>query len=110
MIWTIAKLAIASSVIAFSSWLAGKRPVLAGFVLALPISTLLALAFNQAEFRDWEKSVAFAKSIFLAIPLSLLFFLPFLLAERLRWPFWGLYAGGLGLLVLGYGIHRAIAE
>lgn len=104
----ISKVLIASAVISFTSWLAGRRPALAGFILALPISTLLALVFTQAEFRDAAKSVAFAKSIFVAVPLSLSFFVPFLFASRTTIPFWGLY--GLGLLLLGvsYFVHRTV--
>ena len=103
-----AKTLIAGLAIAFSSWLAGKRPELAGFIIALPLTTLLALAFAQVEHQDPENSVRFAKSIFTAIPISLLFFLPFLAATKLQWPFWGLYAGGLAMLAVGYFVHKWI--
>lgn len=103
--WQIGKTLLAGTVIAFSSWLAGKQPRLAGFILALPIASMLALAFNQTEYGDSQKSVAFAKSIVFAVPLSLLFFVPFLFADKLQWPFWGLYLAGFFLLGAGYGIH-----
>ena len=83
-----AKALIAGVVVAFSSWLAGKKPELAGFIIALPLTTLLALAFTQIEHQTPENSVRFAQSIFVAIPLSLLFFIPFLAATKLQWPFW----------------------
>lgn len=107
--WQTGKVFIAAAVIALSSWFAGKQPRLAGFLMALPIASMLALAFNQTEFGDSAKSVAFAKSIVVAVPLSLLFFVPFLLAERLQWPFWGLYLAGFLLLGVGYGIHSLLA-
>lgn len=110
MAWQLGKVLIAAVIISFSSWLAGKQPRLAGFILALPISSMLALAFSQAEYRDWEKSVGFAKSILVAVPLSLLFFVPFLFADKLRWPFWGLYLSGLALLVVGYVVHAAMVR
>jgi hypothetical protein len=110
MVWQIGKVLLASIVITFSSWLAGKQPRLAGFIMALPISSMLALAFSQAEFQDWGKSVGFAKSILVAVPLSLLFFVPFLFADKLRWPFWALYLSGLGLLAIGYGLHSAVVR
>jgi hypothetical protein len=69
MVWGILKVVIAGSVISFSSWLAGQRPALAGFVMALPISSLIALIFTQAQFQDAAKSVAFARSIFYSVPL-----------------------------------------
>lgn len=83
----------------------GKNPRLAGFLLALPISTLLALAFGQIEFADTQKSVEFARSVFAAVPLSLLFFVPFLFADRLGLGFWGLYGSGIALLCVGFLIH-----
>lgn len=104
----VAKTVLAALVIAFSSWLSGKRPDLAGFIVALPLTTLLALAFSYSEFRDAQASIAFAKSVFVGIPVSLLFFVPFLLAQRLRLEFWSCYALGLALLAAGYFLHRFI--
>jgi uncharacterized membrane protein YczE len=75
--WSVAKIFIACVIISFSTWLAGQRPGLAGFILALPISSMIALFLNRLEFQDSNKSVTFAKSIFFAVPLSLTFFIPF---------------------------------
>jgi len=83
----------------------GKNPRLAGFLLALPISTLLALAFGQIEFANTQKSVEFARSVCAAVPLSLLFFVPFLFADHLGLGFWGLYGLGIALLSVGFLIH-----
>lgn len=104
------KVIVAAGVIAFASWLSGKRPELAGFIIALPLTTLLALAFSHMEYKDNATSVAFAKSVFVAVPVSLLFFTPFLCAERLNLDFWQCYAIGLGLLTVGYFIHRLIIQ
>lgn len=103
-----AKLAVSASIIAFASWLSGKRPELAGFIIALPLVTLLVLPFSYIEYQDPEASVRFAKSIFIAVPLSLFFFVPFLLADRLQLGFWALYGSGLALLVAAYFLHQAI--
>jgi hypothetical protein len=40
------KIAIAVSIILGTSWLSGKRPELAGFLTALPLVSILALAFS----------------------------------------------------------------
>jgi hypothetical protein len=104
----LVNLAVSATVIAFASWLARKNPQLAGFVVALPISTMLVLALSHAEFNDPAASIKLAKSIFSAIPLSLLFFVPFLLAERLSWSFWVQYGVGTGLLAVGYLLHRLV--
>jgi len=92
------KLVLSASMISLSSTLAGRKPELAGWLIALPISSMIALALTQAEFRDTARSVAFARSILVGVPLSLTFFVPFLLAERLKLSFWGLY--GMGILFL----------
>ena len=106
----IVKVSLAAVLIAFTSWLAKQKPGLAGFLMALPLSSLLAIAFTQTEWKDPEKSVEFARSIFISIPLSLTFFLPFLFARELKLPFWGIYASGLGLLSISYVIHRMIFQ
>jgi hypothetical protein len=108
MAWQITKVVIAAIVISFTSWLAGKQTRLAGFVIALPISSMLALVLFQMEYQQPSQAVAFAKSIFGAVPLSLLFFVPFLLAEHLKWGFWGLYTLGVFLLAVGYLVHRTL--
>lgn len=100
------KIAVSATVIAFTSWLSGKKPELAGFIVALPLITLLVLPLSYAEYQDAEKTVRFAQSIFVAVPLSLLFFVPFLLAQKLIWNFWALYGAGLILLAAGYFAHK----
>ncbi|MCK5395856.1 MAG: hypothetical protein KAJ32_07680 [Gammaproteobacteria bacterium] len=102
------KIATAACVIAFGSWLAGKKPELAGFIVALPLASLLALAFSYIEHRDAETSITFAKSILVGVPVSYLFFLPFFFADKLDYGFWFSYLTGLMLLVAGFFIHRYI--
>lgn len=108
MLFTLFKAFISGGIIAFASWLSGKRPDLAGFIIALPLMTLLVLPFSMAEYQDPEKSVRFAQSIFMAVPLSMLFFVPFLLAARLNWGFWPLYGTGVALLVAGFFAHKFV--
>lgn len=102
------KLLVVSSIIAFSSWLAGKKPELAGFIIAMPIASIIALAFSYLENRNDAASITFAKSILIGVPVSWLFFLPFFLAERFGFGFWIAYILGLLLLIAGYFIHRFI--
>jgi hypothetical protein len=99
-------LAISASIISLSVWLAEKSPNLAGFIVSLPISTLLVLALNQIQHGNAGNSVALAKSIFLAIPLTLVFFIPFLMSERWKLSFWTCYISGIVLLFGAYLAHR----
>ncbi|ATX80160.1 hypothetical protein Ga0123461_1747 [Mariprofundus aestuarium] len=102
------KVFIAAVVISFGSWLSGKRPELAGFIVALPIATLVVLVFSHLEWENSANTIRFAKSIMIGIPFSLLFFIPFLLADKLSISFWGCYGLGLLLLIVGYFAHKAV--
>ena len=64
-------------IIAFASWLSVKKPVLAGFIIALPLMSLISIFFSYLEHKDLEKTVTFSKSILVGVPASLTFFIPF---------------------------------
>lgn len=106
----VLKVLVAGILISFCSWLAGKKPILAGFLTALPLTTLIALAFQQLEWKSPDVGIQYAKSILFAFPLSLLFFVPYLLPEK--WPlgFWGKYFLGIFLLFLGYLFHSYVVK
>lgn len=106
----ILKIVIAAAVIAFTSWLAHKKPELAGFIVALPLVSILALLFSYMEFKDSQNTITFAKSILVGVPISYLFFAPFFVAERFNLGFWGAFLCGLSLLVIGYFIHSAVLQ
>ena len=110
MFWPAIKILISACVISFASWLSHKKPELAGFIIALPLGTLLVLLFSYAEYQDSAASVKFAKSILAAIPMSLLFFIPFLFADKIPVGFWGLYILGVAFLVIGYCAHTYLAR
>lgn len=102
------KVIIAACIIAFGSWLAGKKPELAGFIVALPLASMLALAFSYLEHSNAQASIIFAKSILVGVPVSYLFFLPFFFADKLQFGFWVSYVSGIILLAIGFVIHRYI--
>ena len=106
----IFKIIIAAFVIAFASWLSGKKPELSGFIIALPLASLIALVFSYLEHKNPETSITFAKSILVGVPISYLFFLPFFFAKSLGMNFWLIYAIGVILLVIGFILHRYIVS
>ncbi len=57
-----------------------------------------------------ENSFLLAKSILLAVPISVVFFLPFLLAERLGLSFWPTYLVGCASLPLAFFVHQWLAR
>ncbi len=110
MIFFTLKIILAAIIIAFASWLSGQNPKLAGFIIALPLVSLIAIAFSYYEHNDIEKTIIFTKSIFIAVPASYLFFVPFFFAKSFNMNFFIIYIAGLVFLIGGYFIHRYIVN
>ena len=101
---------VSAVMISLASWLSGRFPAAAGFIVALPLATMLVLPLSFQEHGSAETSMLLAKSIFVAIPISLTFFLPFLLSDQLSLSFWQAYALGCLALPAGFFVHRAITQ
>ena len=97
------KVFISSFVIAGASHLAGKKPMLAGFIVALPLVSMLSLSLAYLEHHDMRKINDFAISILTAVPLSLTFFIPFLANRWLRMNFFLSFVSGIACLAFSYG-------
>ena len=104
------KVLLAAIDIAFAIWLSGKKPELSGFIIALPLASLIALVFSYLEHKNPETSITFAKSILIGVPVSYLFFLPFFIAKSLGMNFWLIYSIGVALLVVGFFVHKYIVS
>ncbi|MEK9886253.1 MAG: hypothetical protein VW452_05030 [Pelagibacteraceae bacterium] len=104
----ILKILLSALVIAGASWLSGKNPKIAGFIIALPLASLIAIIFSYTEHQNVENTVTFAKSILIGVPASYFFFLPFFFAKSLNMNFWLIYSSGLALLVVAFFIHKYI--
>lgn len=103
-------LLVSATLIAFTAWLSRTYPATAGFIVALPITTMLVLPLSHAQHGDPANTILFARSIFIAIPVSMTFFIPFLLSTRLGLGFWQAYGLGFLLLVVGYLAHRFVTQ
>ncbi len=106
----LVKVLLAALVIAFASWLSGKKPELSGFIIALPIASIIAIAFSYLEHKNTENTVIFAKSILVGVPVSYIFFLPFFFAKNFNMNFWLIYGLGIILLLIGYFVHKYITS
>lgn len=106
----LVNLLISASVIALAAWLSRTYPLIAGFIVALPITTMLVLPLSYVQHDNLETTTLFARSIFVAIPVSLTFFVPFLLSTRFGLSFWQAYGLGCVLLVLGFFVHRVVTQ
>ena len=106
----IFKVIFSGLIIALASWLAGRHPVLAGFLIALPIMSILSIFFSYMQYRDMEKINQFARSIFIGVPISMTFFAPFILNKWLKMNFALTYLLALFCLAAAYAVHHMILK
>lgn len=104
--WVVLNTLISAIVIGLAAWISRRYPATAGFIIALPLATILVLPLAYLQHRDAPSVFEMARSILVALPITLLFFIPFLVRDRMS--FWGAYALGCALLPVGYVAHRAI--
>jgi len=105
----VAKTLFSALLIAGLSSLGTRFPVLAGYLVALPLTTILVLSFTYAQTGDGGHVSKLALSVLSAIPISLLFFVPFLFYSRFKGSYWFYLLAGVALLYAGFFVHRAIA-
>ena len=101
---------LAASVVTLASWLSRRFPITAGFIVALPLTTMMVLPFSYVQHGDAGNTMLLAKSIFTAIPVTMAFFLPFLFAGKLGLSFWQAYALACVTLCIGFFVHRAVVQ
>ncbi len=101
-IWFLIKTLLAAFIVSFISWFAGKKPALAGLMLSFPLLSMLSILFSYWQYKDMDKIGQFCLSILLAVPLSLLFFLPFVLYRSLKMGFVGTFLLAIICTTAGY--------
>jgi hypothetical protein len=102
----VAKLVLSALLIALASEVAKRDPFWGAVLVALPLTSILALSWLYAETRDNTLATSLARDIVLLVPVSLLFFLPFLLETKTRLGFVPNLFAGLALLVIAVGVMR----
>ncbi len=83
----LAKVIVSALVIAVATEVAKRNTFWGALIVALPLTSILALSWLYAETRDNSLTTRFARDILILVPLSLLFFVPFLLEARTRLGF-----------------------
>jgi len=101
---------LAASVVSVASWLSRRFPIVAGFIVALPLNSLLVLPLSYVQHGEAGNTMVLARSIFAAVPVTMAFFIPFLLSERLGLSFWQAYGLACVTLCLGFFAHRAVVQ
>ena len=110
MFFFILKVLLSGLIISFASWISVKKSILAGFIIAIPLQSILSIAFSYAEHKNLDKTILFAKSIIVGIPASLTFFLPFFFAKTLGLNFLTTYCLALFFLIIGFIVHKLIMD
>ena len=101
---------ISAVVISLAAWLADAYPRLAGFVVALPLATLLVLPMAHAQNRDTQQMQQLALSVLVAVPVVMFFLVTFVLALRHGLSFWASYALACLWLVPGFFLHKWLTK
>ncbi|MBJ17864.1 MAG: hypothetical protein CL933_00435 [Deltaproteobacteria bacterium] len=87
-----------------------RAPTTRPQIAPIRVASMLVLPLSYLEHGDAESSFLLARSIFIAVPGSLCFFLPFLFIERVGTSFWFACGIGCALLPLGYVAHRFLTR
>ncbi|TAM43585.1 MAG: DUF3147 family protein [Gammaproteobacteria bacterium] len=111
MTWLfVAKVAVSALVIVAATEVAKRSPFWGALLIALPLTSVLAMSWLYAETRDNALLTQFARDIFVLVPVSLVFFLPFWLEKKTQFGFLANMALGLVLLAAAVlGLKRFIS-
>ncbi len=102
----VAKIAVSALAIAVATEVAKRDSFWGALLVALPLTSILALSWLYGETRDNALATRFARDVVLLVPVSLVFFLPFLLEGRTRLGFVLNLGAGLALLAGAVWITR----
>lgn len=102
----IAKVLVSAVMIGAATEVAKRHPFWGAVIIALPLTSILAMSWLYAETRDNLLLTQFAKDIFVIVPVSLVFFLPFLLEKKTSLGFIANMLVGLALLAVAVGLLR----
>ncbi len=104
----ITKVLVSAVIIGLATEVAKRYPFWGAVIIALPLTSILAMGWLYAETRNNDLLTQFARDIFVLVPVSLLFFLPFLIEKRTDIGFIANMIIGLALLAAGVLLLRRI--
>ena len=100
LIWNVVRVAVVAVLVIAVAEISKRSPRLGAVLLSLPIMSILAFQFSWWQHHDLPSVSRMARDTLMLVPLSLPFFIPFALAERLGWSFGGCFAAGIALATL----------
>ena len=102
----IVKVLVAAVIIGVAAEVAKRNPFWGAILIALPLTSILAMSWLYADTRDNALLTQFARDIFTIVPVSLVFFVPFLLETKTRLGFGFNLSLGLVLLAVSVWLLR----
>ena len=96
----VVKIAISVALLLGAAELAKRDTLLGALVIMLPLTSMLSIALLYIDTGDGARVTRYAREIFYLVPVSLLFFLPFVAQPRTQWPFWVNFGLGVALLAV----------
>jgi len=106
----IAKVLVSALVIAVATEVAKRDSFWGALLIALPLVSILAMTWLYVDTRDNALLTQFAKDIFVLVPVSLVFFLPFWLEKKTQFGFVANMLLGLALLAVAvWGARRFLS-
>jgi len=102
----LAKVLLSALVIAVATEVAKRNTFWGALIVALPLTSILAMSWLYAESRDDHLVARFARDILMLVPVSLVFFLPFLLERKTQLGFLPNLAAGVVLLAVAVVLVR----
>ena len=106
----ILKILLSVGILLAAAEVAKRSTFWGALVIALPLTSMLAIFWLYWDTRDVAKVSAFARDIFFLVPPSLLFFLPFVFESRSHWSFWMNFASGLAAMTCGFALLKVLLK
>lgn len=104
MWFLIAKALLTVVIVVGVSEIAGRMPRLGGLILSLPFISIIAFIMTWSTSPKPEVVSNLAKEMLILIPLTLVFYVPFLFVNQTNFSFWTALALGIFLTLVFVGI------
>ena len=96
----LVKVLLSAVIIAGAAEVAKRNPFWGAVIIALPLTSILAMSWLYADTRDNALLTQFARDIFIIVPVSLVFFAPFFFETKTHLGFVANMTIGLILLAV----------
>jgi len=100
----IARGLIAGAVIVGVTALSNRSPRMGGFLLTLPLVSILAFISTWQQKHDLETIARLSRETLVLVPLGLPFFVPLAFAGKFGLGFWSAFGLGIVLAVVTIGL------